>query len=116
MQNYIQAGDNITLALPYDRSSGDGAQVGQIFGVCTNGGVSGADDVLVTRGVFELTKVGSQAWAVGAVVYWDDTNKRCTTTASGNMLIGAAVEAVGSGSGETLGKVRLNGVARPDEA
>jgi hypothetical protein len=35
-------------------------------------------------GVFDITKVGSQAWTVGAKVYWDDTNKRCTTVATDN--------------------------------
>ena len=63
-------------------------------------------DLLV--GVFDITKVGSQAWTVGAKVYWDDTNKRCTTVATDNTLIGVAVEAVASGAGDTIGRVRLN--------
>ena len=58
--------------------------------------------------VFDITKVGSQAWTVGAKVYWDDTNKRCTTVATDNTLIGVAVEAVASGAGDTIGRVRLN--------
>ena len=59
-------------------------------------------------GVFDITKVGSQAWTVGAKVYWDDTNKRCTTVATDNTLIGVAVEAVASGASDTIGRVRLN--------
>ena len=51
---------------------------------------------------------GSQAWTVGAKVYWDDTNKRCTTVATDNTLIGVAVEAVASGASDTIGRVRLN--------
>ncbi|MFC7703670.1 capsid cement protein [Plastorhodobacter daqingensis] len=58
--------------------------------------------------MFDLTKIGSQAWAVGATVYWDDTNKRCTTVATDNTLIGVATEAVASGAGDTIGRVRLN--------
>ena len=61
-------------------------------------------------GVFDITKVGSQAWTVGAKVYWDDTNKRCTTVATDNTLIGVAVEAVAGGAGDTIGRVRLNAV------
>jgi predicted RecA/RadA family phage recombinase len=63
-----------------------------------------------------LTKAGSQAWTVGALVYWDDTNKRCTTVATGNLLIGAAIAAVDNAAGSTTGRVRLNGVARANEA
>lgn len=116
MQNYIQAGENLTLTMPYDRTAGQGVKVGQIFGVCTNGALSGAEDVVCTEGVYEITKVGTQAWTVGALVYWDNTNKRLTTSASGNVLVGVAVEAVGNGAGETLGKVRLNGCAVADSA
>ena len=55
--------------------------------------------------MFELTKIGAQAWTVGALVYWDDTNKRCTTVATANLLIGVAAAAV---AGNTTGRVRLN--------
>ncbi|MEP5730352.1 MAG: capsid cement protein [Sulfitobacter sp.] len=58
--------------------------------------------------VFDLNKTGSQAWAdIGAKIYWDDTNKRCTTGASGNKLIGVALEVVGATASETVGQVRL---------
>ena len=59
-------------------------------------------------GVFDITKIGSQAWTVGTKVYWDDTNKRCTTVATDNTLVGVATEAVASGAGDTIGRVRLN--------
>lgn len=52
--------------------------------------------------------MGSQAWSVGAKVYWDDTNKRTTTVSTDNTLIGVAVEAVASGASDTIGRVRLN--------
>lgn len=66
-------------------TSGPGEKVGQLFGVAT--------------GVFELTKISSQAWTVGALVYWDDTNKRCTTVTTANLLIGVAAAAVAGGAG-----------------
>lgn len=116
MKNYVQAGDTITVPAPYDLLSGEGAKVGQLFGVCTTDALSGADVALKTAGVFDLTKAGSQAWTVGALVYWDNTNKRCTTVASGNVLIGAATAAVDNAAGSTIGRVRLNGTARADEA
>lgn len=111
---YYQSGDILDLAAPYDRLSGQGAKVGQIFGVAQVTVLSGVVAAFNTKGVHKLTKIGSQAWTPGALVYWDNTNKRCTTSASGNLLIGCAVVAVGSGSTETIGTVRLNGIAALD--
>lgn len=112
-KNYIQEGDTITVAAPSGGvTSGLGYKIGGLFGVATTTQLVGVDVELATEGVFELVKVGSQAWAVGDVIYWDDGNDRCTTTASGNYEIGLCTEAVGSGAGATLGKVRLHGRAR----
>jgi predicted RecA/RadA family phage recombinase len=109
MKNFIQGGDTITLVAPYAVASGAGLLVGSIFGVAiTTAAISTSVEAAVT-GVFDLAKVGSQAWTVGVRIYWDDTNKYCTTTASTNKLIGVAVAAVGSGAGETTGRVRLSG-------
>lgn len=89
-------------------TTGDGLLVGSIFGVAAGDAASGATVEAALTGVFDLTKIGSQAWTVGAKIYWDDTNKRCTTVATDNTLIGVAVEAVASGAGDTIGRVRLN--------
>lgn len=109
MKNFIQPGDVISVTAPYDVDSGDGCLVGSLFGVAQADAASGAAAEIVTTGVFDLKKVGSQAWTVGVRVYWDDTNKECTSTASTHKLIGVAVAAVGSGAGETTGRVRLSG-------
>lgn len=106
MKNFIAAGDMI----PYTPSgsdvvSGQGVLAGALFGVAAVDIADGETGNLKTTGVFELPKAGSQAWTVGAKVYW--TGTACTTTASGNTLIGVAYAAVGSGASETLGKVRL---------
>jgi predicted RecA/RadA family phage recombinase len=109
MKNYVQPGATLTLTAPYAVTSGDGLLVGAIFGVATGDAASGATVEAALTGVFDLTKIGSQAWTVGAKVYWDDTNKRCTTVATDNTLIGVAVDAVAGGAGDTIGRVRLNG-------
>jgi predicted RecA/RadA family phage recombinase len=109
MKNYFQPGKTLTLTAPYAVTSGDGLLVGSIFGVAAGDAASGATIEAALTGVFDLTKIGSQAWTVGAKVYWDDTNKRCTTVATDNTLIGVAVEAVAGGAGDTIGRVRLNG-------
>lgn len=112
-QNTVYAdGDYIPVTAPYAVSSGDGVLIGSLFGVAQGDAASGATVVVKTRGSAWLKKVGSQAWAVGDRVYWDDTNKRCTTSSSGNTLIGVAIQAVGNGASETRGLVRLDGATR----
>lgn len=111
MKNFISVGNTLTVIAASDLTSGQGLLTGTLFGVVANSALTGAEAVVNIGGVYDLPKAASQAWTVGARVYWDDTNKVCTTTASGNTLIGCAVLAVGSGAGETTGRVRLNGTA-----
>ena len=108
MKNFVQPGNTITLTAPYAVASGEGLLVGSIFGVAAGSAASGDPVEAALVGIFDITKIGSQAWTVGAKVYWDDTNKRCTTVSTDNTLIGAAVAAVASGAGDTIGRVRLN--------
>jgi len=108
MKNFVQPGDVISVTAPANVASGAGVLVGSIFGVAVNTAVSGDAVEIAVTGVFDLTKAGTQAWAVGARIYWDDTAKNCTTTAGTNKLIGVATAAVGSGAGETIGRVRLS--------
>jgi len=109
MKTYVQPGNTITLTAPYDVTSGDGLLVGAIFGIASGDALTGAEVEVVTTGVFDLTKAASQAWAVGDKVYWDNTNRVATKTATANTLIGVAVLAVGGTASETTGRVRLNG-------
>lgn len=111
MKNYIQPGEVVAVPAPATVASGAGVQVGTLFGVAGFDAASGAKVEIHTRGAFELVKVGSQAWTVGVAIYWDDAAKKCTTAAAAgaNLPIGNALVAVGSGAGETLGIVRLNG-------
>ncbi|MCF2870307.1 DUF2190 family protein [Octadecabacter sp. G9-8] len=106
MKNYIQPGENITLAAPDAVTSGDGVLVGSLFGVAHGNAASGADVVLATVGVFELPKVSADDIAVGAKVYWKDSTSDVTSTATGNTLIGQAVSAAGNPSNAV--RVRLS--------
>jgi predicted RecA/RadA family phage recombinase len=107
MKNFVGVGNTLTITAGADIASGAGVLVGSLFGVAAGAIANGAEGVINLTGVYDLPKVGSQAWTVGALVYW--TGTACTTTASTNKLIGVAVAAVGSGAGETTGRVRLNG-------
>ena len=108
MKNYVSPGSNLTIPAPADVESGDVVIAGDLIGVAQFDAAEGDDVVIVTEGQFELPKVGAQAWTLGAKVYWDADNSRCTTAASGNTLIGAATLAVGSGAGELIGLVKIN--------
>ena len=109
MKNFVAVGNILTLPAPSALASGDGVLVGAIFGVAQVSVAIGEDVPLLVTGVFELPKAPSQAWTVGALVYWDNAARVATTTATGNTLIGVAVKAVGGTAGETTGTVRLNG-------
>lgn len=107
MKNYVQYGDNVTVTAPYAVASGAGCLVGTLFGVAEYTAAISTAVEIATRGVFTLKKTSAQAWTVGAAIYWDDTNKECTTTSAGNTLIGKALEVAANPS--STGVVRLNG-------
>lgn len=110
MKNYTQPGDRIDVTAPATVVDGQLVRVGLLAGVAVHDAASGAPLVIATQGVFDVTKAGSQAWTVGAAIYGVGTTTLVATTAttSGNILLGVAVAAVGSGAGETIGRVRLN--------
>lgn len=94
MKNFIQDGKTLTLTAPYQRDSGKGAKVGFLFGVAAQTVANGAEGEFQTEGVFDIDKESTTiTFAVGDKVYWDDTNKRCTSVNTSNLLIGNAVKA-----------------------
>lgn len=94
MKNFIQDGKTLTLAAPYARESGEGAKVGFLFGIATVKVANAVEAEFQTEGVFDVTKESTTiTFAVGDKVYWDDTNKRCTSVNTSNLLIGRAVKA-----------------------
>ncbi|QDJ10790.1 Hypothetical protein HVPorG_04935 [Roseomonas mucosa] len=107
MRNYVQRGENLTVAAPYAVLSGAGVKLGAIFGVAAEDADQGATVDLATCGVFSLPKVAALAVAVGDLVFWDDSAKQVTKTASGNTRIGVAVTAAADPSPSV--DVRLNG-------
>lgn len=109
MKTYIQPGHAVTLSAPFAVVAGDGLLVGSLFGIAMHDAASGAEVETQLTGVVDMAKAASQAWSVGAKVYWDNTAKVATTTATNNTLIGVALLAVGNTAGETIGRVRLNG-------
>jgi predicted RecA/RadA family phage recombinase len=107
MKNYVQPGDVITVPAPATVTAGAGVLVGSLFGIAVTDAASGAPVNICVNGVVDAVKATGQAWTVGQLVYWSGTN--VTNVASTNKLIGCAVQA--QASGDTVGRVRLNGAA-----
>lgn len=110
MKNYVQPGETLTLTAPYDVASGGGFLVGALFAVACTSALSGAEVEGKTTGVFDITALNTDTGSIGTKMYWDNTNKRLTTTASGNTLVGALVAA--KANGDTTARVKLDGVIR----
>lgn len=117
-RSYVQPGDTLSLTAPYDVAAGAGFKVGQIFAVAAVAALETETVEGMRVGVHTgLAKAASQAWTVGALVYWDDTNKVLTTVATGKLLVGVALDAVAGGAGDTTaGRVLLTAAPRPNEA
>lgn len=106
-QNYIQAGDTITIPAPAAVASGGVLIAGSIAGIAQGDAAIGEKVDVATSGVWELPKVAANSFALGAAVFWDGTAGLATSTASGNTKLGVTVEAAAASTGTV--KVRLSG-------
>lgn len=109
MKNFVQEGERLDLAAPYDVNSGGGALVGSTFGVAVTTVASGAVAAFTIVGVFTLAKAtgASTGGAQGALAYWNNTNKNVTAVSSGNTKIG--VFTATCADADATARVRLNG-------
>ena len=108
MKNFVQPGNVMTFTgLTGGHLSGDLVIVGAAFGISAYNVAEGAEGELAMGGVYKLPKA-TGAITEFAAVYWDNTAKKVTTTASGNTKIGVAAKAVLSAATEV--EVRLNDV------
>jgi predicted RecA/RadA family phage recombinase len=105
-KNYIQPGEVLDVTLSATITSGSGLLVGVRLGVALSDGVSGDTIAVQVKGVFNLPKLGTDVVAQGAALYWDNTNKRLTTTSTSNTLAGYATAAA-SGTATTV-NIALN--------
>jgi predicted RecA/RadA family phage recombinase len=106
MKNYVKSGDVLALTAPYARLSGEGALIGTLFGVAMSDVANGAVGEFAITGVMDIAALSTDTASEGAALYWDNTNKRLTTTSSGNTKVGVAVKA--KLAAETTARIRLN--------
>jgi predicted RecA/RadA family phage recombinase len=96
-RNFIAPGHQVTMTAPYALTSGQGALVGALFGVAQHDALISTPVVLGMDGIYDLTKEPALAITAGARVFWDNTNRRVTTTATSNFCIGVATVAAAGG-------------------
>ena len=104
MKNFVRKGRVVPLTMPYDRTSGQGVLVGHIFGVVATDALNATEASVAVTGEFDVTK-DSSTFSQGDLVYWDNSAKACTSTSSGNKIIGAATQA--QLTGDTTVRVKL---------
>ncbi len=108
MKNFVQKGDTVPVVAPYLVSSGQGVLVGALFGIAAHNASQGAQVEIERKGVFDVEAVSADTATQGAKVYWDNTARKLTTTATNNTLVGCVTEAKANGG--TTARVLLDGV------
>jgi predicted RecA/RadA family phage recombinase len=104
--NHIQPGEVITYTATAATAAGAGVKIGSLIGVSLVNLAAGETGSVAIDGVWRLPKLASDNMTQGAPVYWDDTNKRLTLTASGNTLAGNVIEAAAAST--TTVAIKLN--------
>lgn len=110
MKNFLQSGDTVVIAsAPEDVDSGEFIKLGMLSGVAVHAAASGAEVSLKRTGVFELPKATGAAWAQGAKLYWDVSEKKFTLDESKAPVNAIAFAA--AGADDTLAEVLIDGDA-----
>lgn len=113
MDNKVSKGETVDLIAPSGGVTVNvPVQIGQLIVIPeTTATVGETFAGFVGRAVLTgLTKIGSQAWTQGLPIYWDAELSQLTSVAGDNHKFGWAIDAVGSGAGETAsGEVLFDG-------
>lgn len=106
MKNFVQPGRTLTIPAPGNVDSGGVVIAGLLKGVANGDALAGQPVDIAVEGVFDLPKVGANAFAIGDAVFFDTTAKLATSDDEGNVSIGYAVAAAGAGAASV--RVRLD--------
>ena len=106
----VSPGLKLDFVMPVAVTSGQGVLIGGMFGIAITDGAIGERVTLGIGAVWEdVAKTTAEAWAECQLIYWDNTNKRFTTTAGANKRVGVARKA--ALAADAFGSVRLDGVS-----
>ena len=108
MKNFVQEGKTIDHIALADISSGDVVLVGPMICVAVADIASGETGPVATEGVFNLPKIATTAFAVGAAPRWDvSTGQFSTAAAAAGDVSGAAVVTAAALAADTTLEVKL---------
>ena len=95
MRNFVQPGDSLAVGVSYAAGviAGQDVVVDALFRVAAFNGAQNAVIEAATQGVFDPTKESPLNVLAGPRVFWDNTNRRVATTATGNFSIGIVTQA-----------------------
>lgn len=106
MRRYVQEGNALDLTAPTGGVvSGSVYKIGSILCLAGITAAVGKSFPGWTEGVYDVPKATGAAWAEGDLLYWDDTAKAFTKTATANTKAGVAVKA--AASADTEGRIKL---------
>ena len=106
MKKYIQPGEVIDYTAAAATTAGTVVLVGKRIGVVLADLAIGETGGAQVTGVQEIAKLSTDVVAQGDLLYWDDTNKRLTTTVGTNTLAGYAFKA--SAAGVATVQIKIN--------
>ena len=95
LARYIQRGHSIDYRPTSAVAAGDVVVQGNLVGIARLDIPANTLGAISVVGVYEIAKA-AESVTVGAVLYWNATDKNVTTTATGNQYIGKAVTAAES--------------------
>jgi len=110
MNNKFLSGETVPVIAPYAVTSGNGVLVGSYFGVAKHTAAISTQVETERLGCVTLPAVSANTFAQGALVYWDNVARNCTSTSASNRIIGTAL--VAKVGGTTTVQVTLDGAAR----
>ena len=97
-RNHVATGEHFDHTASGAVAAGDFVLMGTMIGVSLNTLSTGQTGPVKVNEVFTAPKLSTDVMAQGAQLYWDNTNKRFTTTASGNTACAKAYKAAGNGA------------------
>ena len=106
MATFVHDGNSIDYTPAVDTAAGAVVVQVDLVGVAKLDIPAGTLGALAVTGVFDFPKASGSEIAAGALCYWDATNERATTTATGNTLIGKCVKA--AADADTTVRVRMS--------
>jgi predicted RecA/RadA family phage recombinase len=105
MKNSISTGSVVPHTPTAAVTSGLMVLLGTRVGVAVADIAANATGSLQVVGEFLVPKLSTDSGAQGAALYWDNTNKRLTTTAAGNTYAGWATRPFASGDASVYIKI-----------